>query len=73
MEENAAFARKFRFPFSLLSDVKREVGVAYGAASSPTSEFASRISYVIGPDGKIERAYPKVSAKSHPLEVLEAL
>ena len=53
--------------------MKRDIGLAYGAASSPDSEMASRISYVIGPDGKIEQAYPKVSPKTHPEEVLEAL
>ena len=73
MEENAAFARKLHFPFPLLCDVNREIGLAYGAASSPESEMASRISYVIGPDGRIEQAHPKVSPKSHPEEVLEAL
>jgi peroxiredoxin len=53
--------------------VKREIGVPYGAADSPKSENASRISYVIGPDGRITHAYPKVSPKTHPEEVLAAL
>jgi peroxiredoxin len=53
--------------------VKREIGLAYGSADSPTSENASRISYVIGPDGKITHAYPKVSPAKHPEEVLAAL
>lgn len=73
MEDNAAFARKLRFPFPLLSDVKREIGLAYGAASTPDSEMASRISYVVGPDGRIEQAHPKVSPKTHPEEVLKSL
>jgi thioredoxin-dependent peroxiredoxin len=73
VEDNAAFARKFDFPFPLLCDVKREIGLAYGAADSPTSEFASRISYVIDPEGKIARVYPKVSPKGHPEEVLGEL
>jgi len=73
VEDNAAFVRKLRFPFPLLCDVKREIGVAYGAASSPDSGMASRISYVIGPEGRIEQAYPKVSPKSHPEEVLGSL
>jgi peroxiredoxin len=53
--------------------VKREIGMAYGSASSPTSGNASRISYVIGPDGIITHAYPKVSPASHPEEVLAVL
>jgi len=47
--------------------------VAYGAAGSPGSENAGRISYVIGPDGRIRNAYPKVSPKTHPDEVLAVL
>jgi peroxiredoxin Q/BCP len=73
VEENAAFAEKQGFPFPLLCDVDREVGVAYGSAESPSSEFAKRISYVVGPDGKILHAWPKVSPKTHPDEVLAVL
>jgi peroxiredoxin len=47
--------------------------MAYGAADEPGAEYASRISYVIGPDGKILQAHPKVSPKSHPKEVLASL
>ncbi len=47
--------------------------MAYGSAESPSSEYAKRISYVIGPDGKIAQAYPKVSPKTHPEEVLAVL
>ena len=47
--------------------------MAYGAASSPQSEMASRISYVIGEDGRIQQAYPKVSPKTHPEELLQTL
>jgi len=73
VEENAAFARKFDYPFPLLCDVKREIGVAYGAADDAKAGNASRITYVIGPDGKIAQAHPKVSVKSHPREILESL
>lgn len=53
--------------------MRREIGLAYGSADSPTSENASRISYIIGPDGKIAHAYPKVTPKTHPEEALAAL
>jgi thioredoxin-dependent peroxiredoxin len=53
--------------------VKREIGVAYGAADDPKAGAASRITYVIGPDGKILQAHPKVSPKSHPQEILASL
>jgi peroxiredoxin Q/BCP len=71
VEENAAFAKKFEYPFSLLCDTEREIGLAYGACDSAEAKTAKRISYVIGGDGKIVRAYPTVSTAEHPSEVLE--
>lgn len=71
--ENAAFARKFKFGFPLLCDTSREIGLAYGACEDSGARSAKRISYLIGPDGKLLRAYPKVSAASHPAEVLAEL
>ena len=47
--------------------------MAYGATDDPKGEYASRISYVIDPEGKIAQAYPKVSPKSHPKELLATL
>lgn len=73
MTANAAFAKKFDYPFPLLCDVKREIGMAYGATDDPKAEYASRVTYVIGPDGKILQAHPKVSPKAHPKEVLSSL
>ena len=73
MKVNAAFVAKEQFPFPLLSDEEREAGVAYGAADSPEARSARRISYVIGPDGRIEAAYPAVSPASHAREVLQFL
>ena len=54
--ENKAFQEKFQYPFRLLSDPDRKVGLAYKAAESPKDRYAKRFTYVIGPDGKIERA-----------------
>jgi peroxiredoxin Q/BCP len=73
VEDNAAFAKKFSYPFPLLCDEKREIGMAYGACEDPKDEYAKRISYVIGPDGRILQAHPKVSPKSHPQEILASL
>jgi peroxiredoxin Q/BCP len=70
---NAAFARKFDFNFPLLCDTDRALGLAYGACDVPDAGFARRISYLIGPDGKIARAYPKVDPKTHPGEVFQDL
>jgi thioredoxin-dependent peroxiredoxin len=73
VEENRSFAEKFSFPFLLLSDTDRAIGVPYGAADDPDARSARRISYLIGPDGTIERAYTKVRPAAHPAEVLADL
>jgi peroxiredoxin len=49
----------------LLCDVDRSVGIAYGAADAPEAGYAKRISYVIGEDGRILHAYPKVDPNTH--------
>ena len=53
VEENKHFAEKFNFPYPLLSDTSREMGVKYGAAESTAGGNAKRVAYVIGPDGKV--------------------
>lgn len=73
MAENADFAKKFDYPFPLLCDTKREIGLAYGATDSPKAGFAKRITYVISPDGKVAQAHGKVEPKSHPKAILESL
>ena len=70
---NAAFAKKFRFPFPLLCDVDRKIGIAYGAAESPKDEYARRIAYVIDENGRINQAHAKVNPKSYPLDQLQSL
>lgn len=47
--------------------------MAYGACSEPSAGFAARITYVIGPDGKVLQAHPKVTPKTHPAEILKSL
>ena len=73
MPDNAAFAKKFHYNFPLLCDTTREISLAYGACDDPTSRTARRISYLIGPDGRVVKAYPKVNAATHPDEVLKDL
>ena len=71
--ENRAFAEKFQFPFPLLCDVKRDIGLVYGACDTADAEYARRITYVVGPDGKIKQAHPKVDTGSHPKTLLASL
>jgi thioredoxin-dependent peroxiredoxin len=70
---NRAFADKYRFPFKLLCDVDRAIGTAYGALDDDDPGYPRRISYLIGPDRVILRAYPQVDARKHPAQVLADL
>lgn len=70
VEANRHFAEKSKFPYRLLCDVDRTIGVAYGAAESPTAGSARRISYLIGPDGAIKAVWGKVDVSKHADEVL---
>ena len=70
IDENRAFAEKFDFPFRLLCDVDRGVGMAYGAADAPETGYAKRISYVIDEEGRILHAYAKVDPNTHLDQVL---
>lgn len=71
--ENAAFAQKFHFPFPLLCDTTRSLGLAYGACHDREASRARRISYLIDEQGKILKVYDPVNARTHPDEVLAEL
>ena len=70
---NAKFAEKYKFPFPLLCDTERKIGMAYGAAAGPTDEYAKRIAYVIDENGRVAEAHAKVDPKTYPREQLERL
>ena len=70
VEDNAAFAKKFNYNFPLLCDTDRKIGLAYGACDDAKAGSAKRISYLIGPEGKIKKAYGTVKPAEHPTEVL---
>jgi thioredoxin-dependent peroxiredoxin len=65
-EENRRFAEKYGFPFPLLCDTEKQIGVAYGAADSKKDEYARRIAYVIDENGAIAQAHAKVDAAAYP-------
>ena len=71
--ENNAFRDKFEFPYDLLCDEDRSVSMAYGAVDLADAPYPARISYLIGPDGGIVKAYAKVTPADHPAEVLADL
>ncbi len=69
-EVNRAFAERHRLPFRLLSDTDRSLSRAVGA-NRRLLPFPKRISYLIGADGRVLKAYPRVSPATHAREVLE--
>jgi peroxiredoxin Q/BCP len=71
--DNAKFAAKFDFPFPLLCDTERAIGLAYGAATSAKDEYAKRIAYVIDENGRIAEAHAKVDPQTYPQEQLKTL
>ena len=66
---NRAFADKFSYPYKLLSFTQAD-GTTYGAYDAASGNYAKRISYLLGPDRKIVKVYPKVKPSDHPTLVL---
>ncbi len=62
---NKQFVAAEALPFRLLSDTDRKLAVAVGAADSTDAKTARRISYLVGADGKIEKAYENVDPNVH--------
>jgi len=68
-EANQAFAAKNNLPFLLLSDRERSLAKAVGA-SRALLPVPKRISYLVGHDGAVLKAYPSVSPSEHAAEVV---
>ncbi len=62
------FITKYRLPFTLLSDVDKKVIRMYGTETDTGG--TKRISYLINPEGEIEKVYPAVKPETHADEVL---
>jgi peroxiredoxin Q/BCP len=68
-QDNAAFVAAQGFPFRLLSD-DGALAVQVGAAESRDQSTTRRISYLVGPDGKVVQAYGSVDPAAHAQQVL---
>jgi len=78
VEAIAKFASKFDLDFTLLADADHAVADAYGTwveKSMYGKKYmgVQRATFIIGPDGKIAKVFPKVSPKTHDDLVLKAL
>jgi peroxiredoxin Q/BCP len=72
------FAGKYELGFTLLADADHTVAEKYGTwveKSMYGKKYmgVQRATFIIGPDGKIARAFPKVQPKKHDDLVLKAL
>jgi peroxiredoxin Q/BCP len=73
-----AFREKFQLPFTLLADERHEAADAYGSWVEKEKDGriywgTARTTFLIAPDGRIARVWPKVKAVGHADEVLAAL
>jgi peroxiredoxin Q/BCP len=69
---------KLGLPFPLLSDEDAEVQQAWGVWKEKNMygkkvKGTERTTVVIGPDGKVERVFPKVKVDGHVASILESL
>ena len=72
------FVEKFKLPFTLLSDEDRNIVQDYGVWGEKVFMGRKylgthRITFLIGPDGKIKKIWPSVKPEEHPAEVLAAI
>jgi peroxiredoxin Q/BCP len=77
-ERHGKFKAKYSLPFPLLADPERAVLRAYGAFGKKMMygkevEGVIRSTFIVGPDGKVLKVFPKVKPAGHAEEVLEAL
>lgn len=70
-----AFQKKYGLQFNLLSDTGRSVHNAYGAWGERPGrgEGVIRSTFLVGGDGRIQKAWYFVKADGHALEVLKEL
>ncbi|MCL4313530.1 MAG: thioredoxin-dependent thiol peroxidase [Actinobacteria bacterium] len=76
-ESHRRFAEKYGLTLRLLSDPTREVMKAYGAFGPKSmygrqTEGVIRSTFLVGPDGKVEKLWYNVKADGHASKVLEA-
>jgi peroxiredoxin Q/BCP len=71
----AKFKQKYDLPFTLLADEEKAAAEAYGVWKEKNMYGKkvmgiARTTFVIGPDGRIEKIYGNVKAQGHAAQVL---
>lgn len=77
-KSHAKFARKYQLPFELLVDEDKSIVQAYGVWGEKRFmgrkyQGTHRVTFLIGPDGKIKQTWPAVKPEEHAAEVLSAI
>ena len=77
-KSHTKFAQKLKLPFPLLADENRSIVQAYGVWGQKSFMGRKymgthRVTFLIGPDGKIKQIWPEVKPLEHAKEVLAAL
>ena len=67
VESHRQFAEKHAFPFTLLADAAGNLARALGVLNGKT---AKRVTFVIGPDGRVARTFADVAPRGHANQVL---
>jgi peroxiredoxin Q/BCP len=72
------FVEKFKLPFTLLADEDKQIVEAYGVWGQKSFMGRKylgthRVTFLIGPDGRIKKIWPRVKPDEHAAEVLAAL
>lgn len=78
LKSHDKFVAKFKLPFTLLVDDEKKIVNAYGVYGPKTFmgvkyNGTSRVTFLIGPDGKIKKIWLKVKPAEHAEEVLAEL
>ena len=72
------FVEKFKLPFTLLADEDKKIVAAYGVWGEKTFMGRKymgthRVTFLIGPDGRVKKIWPQVKPEEHAKEILAAL
>lgn len=72
------FAAKYKLPFTLVADEEKKIVQDYGVWGEKSflgRKFMGthRVTFLIGPDGRIKKIWPEVKPAEHAREVLAAL
>ena len=78
VKAHAKFVEKYKLPFTLLADEDKKIVEAYGVWGQKSFVGRKymgthRVTFLIGPEGKIKKIWPEVKPQEHAREVLDEI